>query len=125
MKRGMTLADRDKGAFARRCDLPRGGQRCLDEGLVALDADDLRPQRDVAVERGWALEHHVKVGGHSARRLVDTPGRHGIAVALGGADGCTLFMLTSETLGDGEQSRARRTARIETCAVTIPGCESP
>ena len=48
---------------------------------------------------------------------VDTPGPHGIACALGGSDGRTLFMLTSSTLGDREQAITTLGASVLTAQV--------
>ena len=56
---------------------------------------------------------------------VPVPGRHAISVALGGADGRTLFMLTATTHGNPEASREAMAARIEVTRVTVPGCERP
>jgi sugar lactone lactonase YvrE len=56
---------------------------------------------------------------------IAVPGRHAIAVALGGTDGRTLFMLTAPTLGNPDESRAAKDARIETTVVTVPGAERP
>ena len=57
--------------------------------------------------------------------VVETPGRHGIACALGGPDGRTLLMLTATTHGARDESRAALTAAIETTTVTVPGAERP
>ncbi len=65
------------------------------------------------------------VEGGEVTDVIETPGRHGIACALGGPDGRTLFMLTAETLGSADESRRRRSARIEIATVAVPGCESP
>lgn len=55
---------------------------------------------------------------------VATPGRHAVAVALGGPDGRTLFLLTAETTGRAAHL-ACRTARIEACTVDVPGVGRP
>lgn len=65
------------------------------------------------------------VAGGEVTDEVAVPGRHAIACALGGPDGRTLFMLTAPTLGDAEESRARRGARVEVTRVSVPGCERP
>jgi sugar lactone lactonase YvrE len=52
---------------------------------------------------------------------IPVSGRHAIACALGGDDGRTLFMLTSTTLGEGGESRARMDARIDSVRVDTPG----
>jgi sugar lactone lactonase YvrE len=48
---------------------------------------------------------------------LDTPGRHPIACAVGGADGHTLFMLTATTHGERDKSQAMMNAAIETTRV--------
>lgn len=65
------------------------------------------------------------VEGGEVTDVVETPGRHGIACALGGADGRTLFLLTSTTHGARDESRAAMTAAIETTTVRVPGAERP
>jgi sugar lactone lactonase YvrE len=65
------------------------------------------------------------VEGGEVTDVVETPGRHGIACALGGPDGRTLFMLTSTTHGERNESRAAMTAAVETTTVRIPGAERP
>lgn len=65
------------------------------------------------------------VEGGEVTDVVETPGRHGIACALGGPDGRTLFMLTSTTHGARDDSRAAMTAAIETTTVRVPGAERP
>jgi len=57
--------------------------------------------------------------------VVETPGRHPIACALGGPDGHTLFMLTATTHGERAESQAARSAAIETTRVRVAGCERP
>jgi sugar lactone lactonase YvrE len=51
---------------------------------------------------------------------VDTPGPHGVACALGGSDGRTLFMLTSSTLGDRRQAITTLGASVLTTTVAVP-----
>ncbi|MFA5882764.1 MAG: SMP-30/gluconolactonase/LRE family protein [Acidimicrobiia bacterium] len=65
------------------------------------------------------------VEGGEVTDVVETPGRHGIACALGGPDGRTLYMITSTTHGERAESRAARTAAIETTTVRVPGAERP
>ncbi len=60
------------------------------------------------------------VEGGNITELVDFPGRHTIACALGGDDGRTLFVCTSSTHGEPDPSRAERDARIETVTVGVP-----
>jgi sugar lactone lactonase YvrE len=52
--------------------------------------------------------------------VVDFPGRHTIACAIGGEDDHTLFVCTSSTYGEPERSRAERSAAIETVTVAVP-----
>ena len=61
----------------------------------------------------------VREGGE-VTDVVDVPGRHAIACALGGDDGRTLFLCTSATHGQPEASRAARGARVEVVTVTVP-----
>jgi sugar lactone lactonase YvrE len=51
--------------------------------------------------------------------MVEVPGRHAIACALGGDDGRTLFLCTSSTHGQPERSRAERGARVEVVTVGV------
>jgi sugar lactone lactonase YvrE len=60
----------------------------------------------------------VEGGGVTA--VVDVPGRHAIACALGGDDGRTLFLCTSPTHGEPDRSRVERGARVEVVTVDIP-----
>ena len=59
---------------------------------------------------------HVVEGGE-VTRTIDTPARHAIACAVGGADGSTLFMLTAKTLGDRAESQQALTAAIEIAGI--------
>ena len=52
--------------------------------------------------------------------VVEVPGRHAIACALGGDDGHTLFCCTAPTHGQPEPSRAARDARVEVLTVPVP-----
>jgi len=54
------------------------------------------------------------VAGGDVTATVETPGRHGIACELGGADGRTLFMLTANTLGERVESQSDMSAAVET-----------
>ncbi|MFM8303732.1 MAG: SMP-30/gluconolactonase/LRE family protein [Actinomycetota bacterium] len=65
------------------------------------------------------------VAGGTVTDVVETPGRHGIACALGGTDGRTLFMLTATTHGARDESRTTMGAAIETTTVTVRGAERP
>ncbi len=64
----------------------------------------------------------VKRGGEVAERIKRE--QMPIACALGGADRRTLFVLTSETVQP-EESRQKRSARIETTPVETPGAGWP
>ncbi len=101
----------DRRIWAELPDHPDGICLDADDGIwIAAPVGD----RFVRVVEGGAVTD-----------VIETPGRHGIACGLGGPGGHTLFMLTAETLGNAEQSRQRRSARIETATVAVPGCESP
>ncbi len=52
--------------------------------------------------------------------VVDFPGRHTIACAIGGDVGHTLFVCTSSTQGEPDRSRAERAAALEAVAVRVP-----
>jgi sugar lactone lactonase YvrE len=60
----------------------------------------------------------VREGGE-VTDIVDVPGRHAIACALGGDDGRTLFLCTSSTHGQPDRSRAERGARVEVVSVGV------
>jgi sugar lactone lactonase YvrE len=59
---------------------------------------------------------HVVAGG-TVTATVDSSGRHAIACTVGGADGHTLYMLTSTTLGGRAESQAEMGAAVETIRV--------
>lgn len=61
------------------------------------------------------------VEGGEVTDIVDVPGRHAIACAIGGEEGRTLFLCTSLTHGEPDWSRAERGARVEMMTVDIPG----
>jgi sugar lactone lactonase YvrE len=70
---------------------------------------------------GPASDRFVRVreGGEVAD-VVEVPGRHAIACAIGGDDdGHTLFMCTSPTQGQPEASRQARGAKVETAHVEV------
>ncbi|MBM3658821.1 MAG: SMP-30/gluconolactonase/LRE family protein [Actinobacteria bacterium] len=112
---GFTVADdgtlTDRRIWAELPDHPDG---------ICLDAEDgvwiAAPVTDrfVRVAEGGAVTD-----------VVETPGRHGIACALGGPDGRTLYMCTSTTHGARDDSRAAMTAAVETTTVQVPGAERP
>jgi sugar lactone lactonase YvrE len=58
----------------------------------------------------------VREGGE-VTEVVETPGRHAIACAIGGGAGDTLFICTSETLGEPDKSRELRRAKLEVAQV--------
>jgi sugar lactone lactonase YvrE len=100
-------------AFSLTADGALSDQRCwadlgdIPDG-ICIDAED-------AVWFAGPASHRlvrVREGGE-VTDVVETPGRHAIACALGGDDGRTLFCCTAPTLGDPEQSRALRAAKVE------------
>ena len=81
---------------------------------ICIDADD------AIWIAGPASDRFVRVReGGEVTDIVETPGRHAIACALGGDDGRTLLCCTSPTQGQPEQSRAERGARVETVTVSV------
>jgi sugar lactone lactonase YvrE len=101
----------DRRVWAELPDYPDG---------ICLDADD-----GVWVAAPVTDRFVRVVEGGEVTDVVDTPGRHAIACALGGPDGRTLYMLTSTTHGNRDESRAASTAAVETTTVTVPGAERP
>jgi sugar lactone lactonase YvrE len=68
-----------------------------------------------------ALDRFLRVvQGGEVTDVIDTPGRHAIACALGGTDGLTLFMLTATTVGERDKSKAAKSAAIATTTVRVP-----
>ena len=112
---GFDLADdgtlTNRRVWAELPDAPDG--MCLDSENGVWIAGPVS-DRFVRVEEGGDVTD-----------VVETPGRHGIACALGGTDGRTLFMLTSTTHGERGESRAAMTAAVETTTVRVPGAERP
>jgi sugar lactone lactonase YvrE len=104
----------DEGTLSNRrlwADLPEGD---YPDG-ICIDADD------AIWSSGPASDRFVRVReGGEVLDVVETPGRHAIACALGGDDGRTLFCCTSPTQGQPEDSRARRGAKVETVTVSVP-----
>jgi sugar lactone lactonase YvrE len=110
----------------------------------ALTAFDIAPDGSLANRRIWAdlpdapdgicIDAHDGVWcagpvsdrfvrvveGGRVTDIVDVPGRHGIACALGGSDGHSLFLVTSTTLGERESSRAAMSATVESVRVEVP-----
>jgi sugar lactone lactonase YvrE len=82
---------------------------------ICIDAED------AVWISGPASDRFVRVlEGGEITDVIDVPGRHAIACAIGGDDGHTLFCCTSPTLGQPEESRAVRGAKVETTRVTVP-----
>lgn len=102
-----TLSNRRQWAELPEGDYPDG---------ICIDAED------AVWSAGPASDRFVRVheGGEVAD-VVDVPGRHAIACAIGGGDGHTLFMCTSQTHGQPDESRSARGAKVETTRVDIPG----
>jgi len=66
----------------------------------------------------------IEQGGAVTDLIETPPGRQGWAVALGGDDGRTLFMLTSSPLGDLRENRLQtRPGRVEILKVDVPGAD--
>jgi sugar lactone lactonase YvrE len=83
-------------------------------------------REDAVWVAGPASDRFVRVReGGEVTDVVDVPGRHAIACAIGGSDGRTLFLCTSTTLGQPDESRAARGAKVETVQVTVPGPAVP
>jgi len=79
---------------------------------IGIDAEDGVWVAGVVADRFARV-----VEGGDVTHTLDTPGRHPIACAIGGADGHTLFMLTAQTHGERDKSRAMMSAAIETTRV--------
>ena len=96
-------------------DLPEGD---YPDG-ICIDAED------AVWIAGPASDRFVRVReGGEVTDVVPVPGRHAIACAIGGDDGHTLFCCTSPTLGQPEQSRTERGAKVETTRVAVPAAPS-
>lgn len=81
---------------------------------ICIDAED------AIWVAGPASDRFVRVHeGGEVTDVVETPGRHAIACALGGDDGRTLFCCTSPTQGQPDRSRAERGAKVETVTVSV------
>jgi sugar lactone lactonase YvrE len=101
-----TLTNRRQWAELPQGDYPDG---------ICIDGED------AVWIAGPASDRFVRVReGGDVADVVETPGRHAIACAIGGADGHTLFMCTSPTQGQPEESRASRGAKVETVRVDVP-----
>jgi sugar lactone lactonase YvrE len=64
-------------------------------------------------------------GGAELDRITMEPGRRAVACVLGGADRRTLHLLTAETFGEPEASRATSSAQVEVVRVDVPGAGLP
>jgi sugar lactone lactonase YvrE len=104
---GFNLADdgslSNRQVWAELTDYPDG---------IGIDADD-----GVWVAGPVSDRFTRVVAGGEVTASVDTPGRHAIACAVGGADGRTLYMLTSTTLGERATSQTVRGSAIETTRI--------
>ncbi|MCJ7672651.1 MAG: SMP-30/gluconolactonase/LRE family protein, partial [Acidimicrobiia bacterium] len=110
---GFDLAD--DGSLTNQsvwADLPAGD---YPDG-ICIDA------KDSVWVAGPASDRFIRVvQGGEVTDVVEVAGRHAIACAIGGADGHTLFLCTSPTHGQPEESRAVRGAKVETVRVAVPG----
>ncbi|HZQ33077.1 MAG TPA: SMP-30/gluconolactonase/LRE family protein [Mycobacterium sp.] len=100
-----TLSDRRVWAELGETEFPDG---------ICIDAEDAIWISSPASDRFV----RVREGGE-VTDIVETPGRHAIACALGGDDGRTLFCCTAPTFGQPDESRALRGAKVETVTVTV------
>jgi sugar lactone lactonase YvrE len=92
-------------------DLPEGD---YPDG-ICIDAED------AVWVAGPASDRFVRVlQGGEVTDVIEVPGRHAIACAIGGVDGHTLFMCTSPTHGQPDESRAARGAKVEIAEVAVP-----
>jgi sugar lactone lactonase YvrE len=109
---GFDLAD--DGTLSNQrvwADLPEGD---YPDG-ICIDAED------AVWIAGPASDRFVRVReGGDVLDVVECPGRHAIACALGGDDGHTLFMCTSPTQGQPDASRQARGAKVEVTGVDVP-----
>jgi sugar lactone lactonase YvrE len=68
----------------------------------------------------------IKEGGEVTHRIAAGNGRESFAVMLGGADGRTLYVLTSSPVGDTRDNRMQtRPGQIETVLVEVPAAGLP
>ena len=79
---------------------------------IGIDAEDGVWVAGVVADRFARV-----VEGGEVTDTIETPGRHPIACAVGGADGRTLFMLTATTHGERDKSQATMSAAVETTRV--------
>jgi sugar lactone lactonase YvrE len=102
-----TLSNQHVWADLPEMDYPDG---------ICIDAEDAVWVAGPASDRFT----RVRAGGE-VTDVVDVSGRHAIACAIGGDDGHTLFMCTSPTQGQPDESRAARGAKVEITRVDVPG----
>ena len=82
---------------------------------ICIDAED------AVWVAGPASDRFVRVlEGGEVTDIVEVRGRHAIACAIGGTSGHTLFMCTSPTHGQPDESRAARGAKVEITEVAVP-----
>lgn len=86
---------------------------------ICLDEEGAIWVADPKGKRCFRVSAHAQIV-----ETIDTSPTPCIACTLGGGDGRTLFLLLSE-LGDFDDLRARKQARIETVRVSVPGGGSP
>jgi sugar lactone lactonase YvrE len=67
----------------------------------------------------------VLAGGEIVDTVELEPPRRAVACVLGGPDRRTLYLLTADTLGEADASRALMTARVEQVRVDVPGAGLP
>ena len=104
----------DRRVFAQLPDGHAPDGMCLDgQGAVWVAA----VTRDVFLR--------VAEGGEVLDRVPVPGGRHAIACVLGGPDRRSLMMLTAETYGEADRSRALRSARVEQVRVEVAGAGLP
>jgi sugar lactone lactonase YvrE len=112
-RRLMSFDLADDGTLTSRrvwADLP---ERDYPDG-ICIDSED------AVWVAGPASDRFVRVlQGGEVTDVVEVPGRHAIACAIGGVDGHTLFMCTSPTHGQPDESRATRRAKVEITKVAV------
>ncbi|MCJ7437982.1 MAG: SMP-30/gluconolactonase/LRE family protein [Acidimicrobiia bacterium] len=112
-RRLMSFDLADDGTLTSRrvwADLPEGD---YPDG-ICIDSED------AVWVAGPASDRFVRVRqGGEVTDVVEVPGRHAIACAIGGVDGHTLFMCTSPTHGQPDESRATRRAKVEITEVAV------
>ena len=103
----------EDGSLQRRRVWAQFGGRTGPDG-ICLDADGA-----VWIASPVSREVlRVREGGEVTDRIATTD--QAIACALGGADGCTLYVLTGKVMVTPEQSRAARTGAIHQLRVAVP-----